>query len=56
MLSSRAFVSPPAIDHVSDAELLERVSKRTENAFAARAAETEFYDQTWKPDDVVKVK
>lgn len=45
MLSSRAFVPPPAIDHVSDAELLERVSKRTENASAARAAETEFYDR-----------
>lgn len=36
---------PSLVDHVSDAELLERVSKRSENAAAARAAETEFYDR-----------
>jgi RNA polymerase sigma factor (sigma-70 family) len=45
MLSSRAFVPSPAVDHVSDAELLERVSQRATNAVAARAAETEFYDR-----------
>jgi RNA polymerase sigma factor (sigma-70 family) len=45
MLSSRAFVPPSVVDHVSDAELLERVSKRADNAAAARAAETEFYDR-----------
>ena len=36
---------PSLVDHVSDAELLERVSKRSENAAAAPAAETEFYDR-----------
>jgi RNA polymerase sigma factor (sigma-70 family) len=45
MLSSRAFVPPPVVEHVSDAELLERVSKRADNAAAARAAETQFYDR-----------
>jgi RNA polymerase sigma factor (sigma-70 family) len=45
MLSSRAFVPSPVVDHVSDAELLERVSKRADNAPAARAAEAEFYDR-----------
>jgi RNA polymerase sigma factor (sigma-70 family) len=45
MLSSRTFVPPLVVDHFSDAELLERVSKRADNASAARAAETEFYDR-----------
>jgi RNA polymerase sigma factor (sigma-70 family) len=45
MLPSRAFVPPPAVDHVSDAELLERVSQRATDAAAARAAETAFYDR-----------
>lgn len=45
MLSSQALVPPPVVDHVSDAELLERVSKRADNAAAARAAETAFYDR-----------
>ena len=45
MLSSRPFVPTHAVDHVSDAELLERVSQRETNAAAARAAESEFYDR-----------
>ncbi len=45
MLSSRAFLPSPVVDHVSDAELLERVSQRAANDSAARAAETEFYDR-----------
>jgi RNA polymerase sigma factor (sigma-70 family) len=45
MLWSRAFVPPPVVDRASDAELLERVSQRTTNGSAARAAETEFYDR-----------
>jgi len=45
MLSSRAFVPSPVVDHASDAELLERVSQRAANERAARAAETEFYDR-----------
>ena len=43
MLSSAAFVPPAVVDHVSDAELLERVSRRASDAAAARAAEAEFY-------------
>ena len=43
MLSSAVFVSSPVVDHVSDAELLERVSRKASNAGAARAAEAEFY-------------
>jgi RNA polymerase sigma factor (sigma-70 family) len=45
MLSSTARVSAVSttVDHVSDAELLERVSRRATNAAVARAAETEFY-------------
>lgn len=45
MLSSRAFVPSPVVDHVSDAELLERVSQRAANDGAAREAETEFYER-----------
>jgi RNA polymerase sigma factor (sigma-70 family) len=45
MLSSAAVLPPPAavVDHVSDAELLERVTERATDAAAARAAEAEFY-------------
>jgi len=43
MLSSAVFVPSPVVDHVSDAELLERVSRRASNANLARAAEAEFY-------------
>ncbi len=43
MLSSAVFVPPPVIDHVSDAELLERVSRKASSGGAARAAEAEFY-------------
>jgi RNA polymerase sigma factor (sigma-70 family) len=45
MLSSVAHLSAVStiVDHVSDAELLERVSQRAMNAAVARAAETEFY-------------
>lgn len=45
MLSSRAFLPPPVVDHVSDAELLERVSERAHDSAAARAAEAQFYDR-----------
>lgn len=45
MLSFAVLVPPPAIDRVSDAELLERVSQRATNAVAARAAEAEFYER-----------
>jgi RNA polymerase sigma factor (sigma-70 family) len=45
MLSSAALLPPlsAVVDHVSDAELLERVSQRATDAATARAAETEFY-------------
>jgi RNA polymerase sigma factor (sigma-70 family) len=43
MLSFAVFVPSPVVDHVSDAELLERVSRRATDAAAARAAEAEFY-------------
>ncbi|HXK19398.1 MAG TPA: hypothetical protein VNG33_16420, partial [Polyangiaceae bacterium] len=38
-------MSPPVIDRVSDAELLERVSQRASNKVAGRAAEAEFYER-----------
>ena len=43
MLSSAAFVIPVVVAHVSDAELLERVSRRANDTQAGRAAEAEFY-------------
>jgi RNA polymerase sigma factor (sigma-70 family) len=43
MLSSAAFVIPVVVTHVSDVELLERVSRRAYDTRAARAAEAEFY-------------
>lgn len=43
MLSSAVFVPAPSPDPVSDAVLLERVSRREGNATLARAAEAEFY-------------
>lgn len=43
MLSSAVFVPSPVVDHVSDAELLERVSRKASHANSARAAEAEFY-------------
>jgi len=43
MLSFAVLVPPPAIDRVSDAELLERVSRRATSATLARASEAEFY-------------
>jgi len=45
MVSFAVFVPPPVVDRVSDAELLERVSQRSSNASAARAAEAEFYER-----------
>ncbi len=43
MLSSAVFVPSAVVDHVSDAELLERVSRKASDANSARAAEAEFY-------------
>jgi len=43
MLSFAVLVPAPAIDRLSDAELLERVSQRATSATLARAAEAEFY-------------
>lgn len=43
MLSSAVFVPSPVVDHVSDAELLERVNRKAYDADVARAAEAEFY-------------
>ena len=43
MLSSAAFVPAPPPDHLSDVELLQRVSGRDDDAALARAAEAEFY-------------
>ena len=45
MLSFAAFVPADTAPHVSDAELLERVSQRSSDARAARDAEAEFYDR-----------
>jgi RNA polymerase sigma factor (sigma-70 family) len=45
MLSFAALVTSSAADRVSDAELLERVSRRATNAVSARSAEAEFYER-----------
>lgn len=45
MLSCAVLVPSPVVDRVSDAELLERVSRRANSALAARAAEAEFYER-----------
>ena len=43
MVSCAAFVPASVTDHVSDAELLERVGRRETDPSEARAAEAEFY-------------
>lgn len=45
MLSSIVRLTPVVADHLSDAELLGRVSRRSQDAAAARRAESEFYDR-----------
>jgi RNA polymerase sigma factor (sigma-70 family) len=45
MLSSSARLPPAVANHLSDAELLGRVSRRAQDAALARKAEAEFYDR-----------
>ena len=45
MLSCAVLVPSPVADRLSDAELLERVSRRANSASLARAAEAEFYER-----------